>query len=251
MKIVVLGGNGLIGTRVVRNLRQRDHEVVAASPATGVDILTGKGLAEALTGAQVVVDVTNSPSFEDKAVLNFFETAGRNILATEANTGVGHHVALSIVGADRLPASGYLRAKMAQESLIKASKIPYTIVRSTQFFEFVGRIVESFTDGRIVRAPSAFVQPILSDDVAYTVTEIAIGKPRNGTIELGGPEQIQFDEISRRFLSANHDERKVITDVHAQYFGTELKDHSLTTGPDARIAPTRFDSWLNSSVSQP
>ena len=250
MRIVVLGGNGLIGTKLVTKLRQRDHEVVAASPATGVDILTGKGLAEAFTGTQVVVDVTNSPSFEDKAVLNFFETAGRNILAQEANAGVGHHVALSIVGTDRLPASGYLRAKMAQEYLIKASKIPYTIVRSTQFFEFVGRIVQSFTDGKIVRVPSAFVQPILSDDVANALADVAIAKPQNGTIELGGPEQIQFEELIRRFLTASHDERQIITDVHAQYFGTELKDHSLTTGPDARIAPTRFDYWLNSSVSQ-
>src|SRR5215831_9094531 len=197
MKIVVLGGNGLIGTKLVRNLRVREHEVVAASPATGVDILTGKGLADAFTGAQVVVDVTNSPSFEDQAVLDFFETAARHILPAEANAGVKHHVALSIVGTDRLPASGYLRAKLAQENLIKASKIPYTIVRSTQFFEFVGRIVESFTDGKIVRAPSAFVQPILSDDVANALTDVAIAKPLNGTMELGGPEQIQFDEISR------------------------------------------------------
>jgi len=250
MKIAVLGGNGLIGTKLVRNLRVREHEVVAASPATGVDILTGKGLAEAFTGAQVVVDVTNSPSFEDQAVLDFFETAAHHILPAEANAGVGHHVALSIVGTDRLPASGYLRAKLAQENLIKASKVPYTIVRSTQFFEFVGRIVESFAEGKIVRAPSAFVQPILSDDVANALTDVAIAKPLNGTMELGGPEQIQFDEISRRFLSANHDERKVITDVHAQYFGTELNDHSLTTGPDARIAPTHFAKWLNSSVSQ-
>jgi uncharacterized protein YbjT (DUF2867 family) len=248
MKIVVLGGTGLIGSKLVRNLRQRDHEVVPASPSNGVDILTGRGLAEAFTGTQVVVDVTNSPSFEDKAVLNFFETAGRNILPAEANAGVGHHVALSIVGTDQLPDSGYMRAKVAQENLIKASKVPYTIVRSTQFFEFVGSIVQSFTDGKIVRVPSAFVQPILSDDVANALADIAIAKPLNGTIELGGPEKIRFDELTRRFLSATHDEQQVITDVHAKYFGTELKDHSLTTGPDARIAPTRFDHWLNSSA---
>jgi len=250
MKIVILGGTGLIGTKLTRNLRQRDHEVIASSPATGVDIITGKGLAEAVKGAQVVVDVTNAPSWEDQAVLNFFETAGRNILAAEANAGVGHHVALSIVGTDRLPASGYLRAKLAQENLIQASKIPYTIVRSTQFFEFVGRIVDSFTDGKIVRVPSAFVQPILSDDVANALADVAIAKPINGTMELGGPDQIQFDELTRRFLRANHDEREVITDVHAQYFGTELKDHSLTTGPGARIAATHFDHWLNSPTSQ-
>ena len=250
MKIVVIGGSGLIGTKLVRRLRQKGHEVVAASPNSGVNTITGEGLAEALAGAQVVVDVANSPSFEDRAVLEFFETSGRNLLAAEAKAGVKHHVALSVVGSDRMPDSGYLRAKMAQEHLIKASKIPYTIVRSTQFFEFVGRIVQSFTDGKIVRVPSAFVQPILSDDVANALADVAIAKPQNGTIELGGPEQIQFEELIRRFLTASHDERQVITDVHAQYFGTELKDHSLTTGPDARIAPTRFDYWLNSSVSQ-
>jgi len=197
----------------------------------------------------VVVDVTNSPSFEDQAVLNFFETAGRNILPAEANAGVGHHVALSIVGTDQLPDSGYMRAKVAQENLIKASKIPYTIIRSTQFSEFVSSIVQSFTDGKIVRVPAAFLQPIVSDDVANALAEIAIGKPLNGTIELGGPEQIQFDELTQRFLNATHNDRQVITDAHAKYFGTELKDHSLTTGPDARIAPTRFDFWLNGSVS--
>jgi uncharacterized protein YbjT (DUF2867 family) len=248
MKIVVLGGTGLIGTKLVRNLRQRDHEVIAASPSNGVDILTGRGLAEAFTGTQVVVDVTNSPSFEDQAVLNFFETAGRNILPAEANAGVGHHVALSIAGTDQLPDSGYMRAKVAQENLIKNSKVPYTIVRSTQFMEFVGAIAESFSDGKILRVPTAFIQPILSDDVANALTDIALAKPLNGTMELGGPEQIHFDELIRRFLSAKHDERQVITDVHAKYFGTELKDHSLTTGPDARIAPTRFDNWLNSSA---
>jgi len=248
MKIVVLGGTGLIGTKLVRNLRQREHEVIAASPSSGVDILTGKGLAEAFTGTQVVVDVTNSPSFEDQAVLNFFQTAGRNILSAEANAGVGHHVALSIAGTDQLPDSGYMRAKVAQENLIQASKVPYTIVRSTQFMEFVNSIIQSFTDGKIVRVPAAFVQPILSDDVANALTDVALAKPLNGTMELGVPEKIRFDDLTRRFLNATHDERQVITDVHAKYFGIELKDYSLTTGPDARIAPTRFDNWLNSSA---
>src|SRR5262245_2248458 len=213
MKIVVLGGNGLIGTKLVKNLRHRNHEVIAASPSSGVDILTGKGLAEAFNGAQVVVDVTNSPSFEEKAVLNFFETAGGNIFPAEANAGVGHHIAVSIVGTDQLPDSGYLRAKVAQENLIKASKIPFTIVRSTQFAEFVSSIVQSFTDGKIVRVPAAFIQPITADDVANALTDIVLAKPLNGTMELGGPEKIQFDDITRRFLNATHDERQVITDA--------------------------------------
>jgi uncharacterized protein YbjT (DUF2867 family) len=250
MKIVVLGGTGLIGTKLVRNLRLRDQEVIAASPASGIDILTGEGLAEAFTGTQVVVDVTNSPSFEDKAVLDFFETAGRNILAAEASAGVGHHVALSVVGTDRLPANGYLRAKMAQENLIKASKIPYTILRSTQFFEFVARIAQSFTDGKIVRVPPAFVQPILSDDVADALADIVVSEPLNGTIELAGPERIHFDELIRQFLSATGDPRQVITDVHALYFGTELNDQSLTLGENPRIGRTRFEDWLNRSISQ-
>src|SRR5437773_12399675 len=190
MKIVVIGGSGLIGKKVVNNLRERCHEVVAASPSSGVNTLTGEGLAEALAGARVVVDVANSPSFEDKAVLEFFETAGRNLLAAEATAGVGHHVALSVVGTDRLLASGYFRAKMAQENLIKASKIPYTIVRSTQFFEFVNAIAQSATDGQTVRLPPALVQPIVSDDVAAALAEIAVAEPLNGTVELAGPEPI-------------------------------------------------------------
>ena len=250
MRIVVLGGNGLIGTKLVRNLRLRDHEVIAASPASGVDILTGEGLAEAFKDTHVVVDVTNSPSFEDKAVLDFFETAGRNILAAEASARIGHHVTLSVVGTDRLPASGYLRAKMAQENLIKASKIPYTILRSTQFFEFVSRIIQSSTDGKIVRMSPALVQPILSDDVAAALADIAVAKPLNGTIELAGPEQIHFDELVRKFLSATRDSRQVITDIHALYFGTELNDHSLTPGANPRIGTTRFEDWLNRSSSQ-
>src|SRR5438093_2359561 len=197
MKIVIIGGTGLIGKKLVNKLNQLGHEVVAASPTSGVNTFTGEGLAKALTGAQVVVDVANSPSFEDKAVLEFFETAGRNLLAAEAAAGVGHHVALSVVGTDRLPASGYLRAKMAQENLIKASKIPYTILRSTQFFEFVGAIAQSATDGQTVRLPHALVQPIVSDDVADALADLALGKPVNGTVEVAGPERIRLDEFVR------------------------------------------------------
>ena len=202
MKIVVIGGSGLIGKKLVKNLRQQGHEVVAASPSSGVNTVTGEGLAEALAGAQVVVDVANSPSFEDKAVLEFFETSGRNLLAAEAAAGVGHHVALSVVGTDRLLASGYFRAKMAQENLIKASKIPYTIVRATQFFEFVGGIAQSATDGQTVRLPPALMQPIASDDVAAALADVAVAEPLNGTVELAGPEPIRMDELVRQFLSA-------------------------------------------------
>jgi uncharacterized protein YbjT (DUF2867 family) len=250
MKIVVIGGSGLIGTKVVRNLRQHGHEVMAASLSSGFNILTGEGLAEALAGAQVVVDVANSPSFEEKAVLEFFETAGRNILAAEADAEVRHHVALSVVGIDRLPASGYFRAKIAQENLIKASKIPYTILRATQFFEFVSSIAQSATDGETVRLPPALVQPIVSDDVADALAEIAVAEPLNGTVEVAGPESIRLDELVRRYLSASRDARKVITDVHALYFGTELNDHSLTPGDNSRIGPTRFEDWLNRSIPQ-
>ncbi|MCM3906405.1 MAG: SDR family oxidoreductase [Pyrinomonadaceae bacterium] len=250
MKIVVIGGSGLIGTKLVNNLRQHGHEVVAASPSSGVNTLTGEGLAEALAGAQVVVDVANSPSFEDKAVLEFFETAGRNLLASEATAGVGHHVALSVVGTDRLLASGYFRAKMAQEDLIKASSIPYTIVRATQFFEFVSSIAQSATEGQTVRLSPALVQPILSDDVAAALAEVAVEEPANGTVELAGPEPIRLDELLRRFLSANRDARKVTTDVHALYFGTELNDQSLTPGDNPRIGPTRFKDWLSRSIPQ-
>jgi len=250
MKIVVIGGSGLIGTKLVDNLRQHGHEVVAASLSSGVNILTGAGLAQALTGAQVVVDVANSPSFEDKAVLEFFETAGRNLLAAEAAAGVGHHVALSVVGADRVPASGYLRAKIAQEKLIKASGIPYTILRSTQFFEFVSGIAQSATDGQTVRLAPALVQPVASDDVAAALADVAVEEPLNGTVELAGPERIPLDELVRRFLSATQDARKVTTDAHARYFGAELNDQSLTPGDNPRIGPTRFEDWLSRFVHQ-
>ena len=210
MKIVVIGGSGLIGSKLVNNLRQRGHEVVAASPSSGVNTLTGEGLADALAGARVVVDVANSPSFEDKAVMEFFETSGRNLLAAEAAAGVGHHVALSVVGADRLPDSGYLRAKVAQEKLIKASKIPYTIVRATQFFEFAGGIAQSATEGQTVRLSPALMQPIVSDDVAAALADVALGAPVNGTVELAGPERFSLDELVQHFLDAKHDARRVV-----------------------------------------
>jgi uncharacterized protein YbjT (DUF2867 family) len=245
MKIVVIGGNGLIGKKLVHNLRQRGHEVVAASRSSGVNTLTGEGLPEALAGAAVVIDVANSPSFEDKAVVAFFETSGRNLLAAEAAAGVGHHIALSVVGTDRLLASGYFRAKMAQENLIKASRVPYTIVRATQFFEFVSSIAQSATDGQTVRLPPALMQPIVSDDVAEALADIAVEKPLNGTIDLAGPEPIRMDELVRRFLSANRDARKVTTDVHAGYFGTAVNDQSLTPGDNPRLGPTRFEDWLS------
>ena len=207
MKIVVIGGSGLIGTKLVNKLRQLDHEVVAASPSSGVNSITGEGLAEALAGAQAVVDVTNSPSWEDKAVLEFFETSTRNLLAAEVAAGVRHHVALSVVGTERLLQSGFFRAKMAQEDLIKASKFPYTIVRSTQFFEFVNGIAQSATDGQTVRLSPALVQPIVSDDVADALAEVTLGAPVNDTIEIAGPERLRLDELVRRFLSAKQDAR--------------------------------------------
>jgi len=250
IKIVIIGGTGLIGIKLVNNLRERGQEVVAASPSSGVNTFTGEGLAEALTGAQVVVDVANAPSWEEKAVLEFFETAGRNLLAAEAAAGVRHHVALSIVGADRLSASGYLRAKVAQENLIKASGIPFTIVRSTQFFEFVKGIVQSATEGETVRLSPALMQPIAANDVAAALTGFALAEPLNGTIEIAGPEPIRMDEFARRFLSATRDPRKVTADVHARYFGTELNDQSLIPGDNARLAPTRFEEWLSRSTAQ-
>src|SRR6184192_1906550 len=249
MRIVVIGGSGLIGKKVVKNLRQQGHEVVAASPSLGVNTVTGEGLAQVLAGAQVVVDVANAPSWEDKAVLEFFETAGRNLLAAEKAAGVRHHVALSIVGADRLPASGYLRAKIAQENLIKASGIPFTIVRSTQFFEFVKGIAQSATEGQTVRLSPALMQPIAADDVAAALTGLALAEPLNGTVEIAGPEPIRMDELARRFLSATRDPRKVTPDVHALYFGTELNDQSLTPGDNARLGPTHYEEWLSRSTS--
>ena len=247
MKIVVIGGSGLIGSKLVNKLRERGHEVVAASPASGVNTITGEGLAEALAGARVVVDLANSPSFEDKAALEFFETSGRNLLAAEVAAGVGHHVALSVVGTDRLLESGYFRAKMAQEKLIKASKVPYTIVRSTQFFEFLGGIAQGGTEGQTVRLSPALVQPIAADDVAAAVADVTLGAPVNGTVEVAGPERVPLAELVERFLTAKADARKVVADVHARYFGVELNDQSLVPGDSPRIGSTRFEGWLRHS----
>lgn len=245
IKIVVIGGSGLIGTKLVNNLRQRGHEVVAASPSSGVNTMTGEGLVDALKGGQVVVDVSNAPSWEDKAVLEFFETSSRNLLAAEAAAGVSHHAALSVVGTDRLLASGYFRAKMAQEKLIKASRIPYTIVRSTQFFEFVPSIAQLATEGASVRVPPVLMQPIVSDDVAAALADVALGKPVDGTIEIAGPEQIRQDELVRQFLSATGDDRKVVTDANARYYGLKVNDQSLVPGQNPRLGSTHFAEWLS------
>ena len=251
MKIVVIGGTGLIGSKLVALLRERGQEVLAASPDKGVNTITGEGLSEAVAGAQVVVDVANSPSFADVAVMEFFQTSGRNLLAAEARAGVQHHIALSVVGADRLPDSGYMRAKVTQEGLIKASGIPYTILRSTQFFEFGSRIVDEGSDGRTVHVPAnAFIQPILSDDVVSVLADIALGPPVNGTVEVGGPERFRFDEFTTRALSAKDDKRRVVADVHARYFGAELGQESLIPGAKARVGQVRFDAWLSRGASQ-
>lgn len=247
MKIVVIGGTGLIGSKLVKLLRRRGQEVLAASPDSGVNTLTGEGLAEALAGAQVVVDLANSPSFEDAAVLRFFETAGRNLLAAEATAGVRHHVALSVVGADRLPESGYLRAKLAQERLIETSGIPYTILRSTQFFEFMARIADSATDGSQVRLPTALVQPIVSDDVVAVLADLVLGPPVNGRVEVAGPDKFQLDELVRRVLDYRNDTRTVTGDSHARYFGAELNDDSLVPGMQHRLGTTRFETWLRAA----
>ena len=255
MKIVVIGGTGLIGAKVVNNLRPRGHEVVAASPSTGVNTLTGEGLTDALGGAQVVVDVANSPSFEDEPAMKFFETSGRNLLVAEKTVGVRHHVALSVVGTDRLTGSGpgslsgYFRAKLAQENLVKASGIPFTIIRATQFFEFVKGVAQSATDGSTVRLSSVLMQPMVSDNVAATVAEVALGQPVNGMIEVAGPDQIRQDELVRQFLSATGDARKVITDVNAGYFGIAVNDESLVPGDGARLGKMHFSDWLRRSTS--
>lgn len=249
MKIVVIGGSGLIGKKLVNNLNQLGHEAVAASPSSGVNTLTGEGLAEVLKGADALVDVSNSPSWEDAAVLEFFETSTRNLLAAEAAAGVRHHVVLSVVGADRLADSGYMRAKVAQEGLIKSGGVPYTIVRATQFFEFVGGIAQSATDGQTVRLPPALMQPILSDDVAAVLARVAVEGPLNRMVELAGPEPIRQDELVRRYLAANKDPRKVITDVKARYYGTELNDQSLTPGENPMLGTMRFEDWLSRSVA--
>lgn len=244
MKIVVIGGTGLIGSKLVTKLREKGHEAVSASPASGVNTITGEGLADALKDAQVVVDVANSPSFEDKPALDFFETSGRNLLAAEKAAGVRHHIALSVVGTERLLESGYFRAKLAQENLIKASGIPYTILHSTQFFEFIGRIADSGAEGNVIRVSPAYVHPIASDDVAGALADLAVAAPRNATIEVSGPDAYRLDEIAREFLAAKGDNREVIADVHARYFGAELGSHSLEPGAHPRFGATSFNQWL-------
>jgi uncharacterized protein YbjT (DUF2867 family) len=250
MKIVVIGGTGLIGSKLVKELRIHGQEVVAASPASGVNSVTGEGLAEALKGASVVIDVTNSPSWEDAAVLKFFETSTRNLLDYEKAAGVRHHVALSVVGTERLLESGFFRAKLAQENLIKASSIPYSIVRATQFFEFVKSIGDLSTEGNKVRLPPVLFQPMAADDVASAIGAIAMSSPVNGTVEIGGPEQFRLDELVRRDLAARKDSRDVISDPHALYYGIQVSEKSLVPDNDARLGETRFDDWLRQTTKQ-
>jgi uncharacterized protein YbjT (DUF2867 family) len=251
MRIVIIGGSGLIGSKVVARLREQGYEAVPASPNSGVNTLTGEGLAEVLAGAAVVVDVSNSPSFGDAAVLEFFETSTTNLLAAEAAAGVGHHVALSVVGSDRAPESGYLRAKVAQEKLISSSSIPYSIVRATQFFEFFERIADEATDGNTVRIAPVLFQPMAAEDVAKAVARVAVSAPVNGIVEIAGPQQFRFDEFIRLGLGARRDPRVVIADPHARYFGTELGERTLVPGADGRLGEIRFEEWLGKSVIQP
>jgi uncharacterized protein YbjT (DUF2867 family) len=250
MKIVVIGGTGLIGSKLVNKLREHGHEAVAAAPNTGVNTLTGEGLGEVLKGASVVVDVSNSPSWDDAAVLKFFETSTRNLLTYEAAAGVGHHVALSVVGTDRLSESGYFRAKIAQEKLIRASSIPYTIVRATQFFEFLKGLADiSVVNGK-VRLPLVLFQPMAADDVASAVTRIAVGPPVNGVVEIGGPEQFRIDELVRRHLASLKDPREVIADPKALYSGAKVSERTLVPGNKAELGDTRFETWLTQSAAQ-
>jgi len=248
MKIVVIGGTGLIGSKLIAKLKASGYQAVAAAPNTGVNTLTGEGLADVLKGTQVVVDVSNSPSFEDAAVMNFFETSTRNLLSYETAAGVGHHVALSIVGSDGLPESGYMRAKVAQEKLIKKGPIPYTIVHATQFFEFVKRIADEATVGNTVHLPPVLFQPIASDDVASALCKVATNSPLNGTIEIAGPEAFRFDELIRLELRALNDAREVVADPKARYFGTELSERSIVPGDNAQLGATRFADWLKRST---
>ncbi len=250
MKVVVIGGTGLIGSKLVSKLREHGHEAVPASPDSGVNTLTGEGLAEAIEGAAVVVDVSNSPSFEDTAVMEFFETSTRNILNAEATAGVGHHVALSVVGTERLSESGYFRAKTAQEKLIKGSPIPYSIVHATQFFEFIKSIADAATDGDEVHLAHVLIQPMAADDVAAAVGKVTVGSPVNGTVEVGGPEEFRLDDLIRQGLSARHDPRQVVTDPHARYFGAELSERTLMPGNDAQLGATRFADWLTQSKAR-
>lgn len=250
MKIVVMGGTGLIGSKTVAILRQKGHEVIAASPQNGVNSITGEGLENAMRGAKVVVDLANSPSFEDKAVMEFFETAGRNLLAAEAAADVEHHVALSIVGTDRTPENGYFRAKVAQEKLVVASGIPYTIIRSTQFMEFLGGIAAAGTEGNVVRLSPGLFQPIASDDVAAFVADLALAAPRNGIVEIAGPERAPFDQIVARYLKAVGDSREVVRDPQARYFGGLVEEHSLVPLGEARLGNIGFDEWFRRSQAK-
>lgn len=244
MKIVVAGGSGLIGTKLVKFFREQGHSVTPVSRRQGVNAFTGEGLAAALAGAQVVVDVLNLHSPEDQAVMEFFTTTTRNLLAAEAGAGVAHHVLLSVVGVDRVPDNGHYRAKVAQEQLVQAARIPYTIVRATQFFEFIKTIIDLATVGETVRLPAAGMQPILADEVVAVLADIALQAPRNGIVELAGPELIRQDELARRFLKATHDARNVVTDPRARYFGAVLQERSLVPGPNARLGTARIDDWL-------
>ena len=247
MKIIVIGGSGLIGKKVVKNLREQGHEAVAASPSSGVNTVTGEGVAEAVAGAQVVVDLANAPSWDDKAVLEFFETSGRNLLAAEGTAGVRHHVALSIVGTDRTPDNGYFRAKVAQEKLIETSTIPYTIIRSTQFMEFLKGIANSSTNGYIVRLSPGLFQPIAADDVAAIVADVALAAPRNGIVEIAGPERAPFNETVARYLKALSDPREVVRDPEARYFGGRVEEKSLVPLGEARLGRIGLDEWLRRS----
>jgi uncharacterized protein YbjT (DUF2867 family) len=248
MKVVVIGRTGLIGSKLVATLGEHGHEMVVAAPDTGVNTLTGEGLADALVGASVVIDVSNSPSFEDSAVMRFFETSTRNLLAAEAVARVAHHVALSVVGTERLQESGYFRAKIAQERLIEKSSIPYSIVHATQFFEFVGSIADAATVGGTVRLAPVFFQPIAGDDVAQAVGRVAVGSPVNGRVEVAGPERFRMDEFFREALAARHDPREVVTDPHARYFGAEPSEGTLVPGGDAILAETRYGDWPGRTV---
>ena len=248
MKIVVIGGSGLIGSKLVEKLRDAGHDVLAASPRSGVDTITGAGLAAALAGARVVIDVSNAPALDDAAVMDFFRTSARNISSAETAAGVSHHVLLSVVGTERLQDSGYFRAKLAQEEAVRAAPVPHTILRATQFFEFIGRIADSSSDGKTVRLAPVLIQPEAADDVAATLADVALSPAANRTVELAGPESFRLDELVARVLNAKNDPRRVIPDVHARYFGVELDDHSLTPGDNPRIAPTRFEDWLRSTT---
>lgn len=250
MKIVVIGGTGLIGSKTVNKLRQLGHEVIAASPASGVNTITGEGLAAVMEGTDVVIDVANSPSFENKAVMEFFETSGRNLLAAEAAAGVKHHVALSVVGTDRLPDSGYFRAKQAQENLIRRSGMPYSIVHSTQFFEFLGSIAASGAKGEAIHLSPALMQPIASDDVAAAMADVALGAPINGIIEIAGPEKIGQAALVARYLAKMNDPRSVVPDAQALYFGAAINDQSLVPGPGARIGKINFETWFASQLAK-